>query len=309
MATGGSQSSCVAPWSHRARRWRVLVVSVLALMAWLVAVGARAPRADAWAFSQTQPVLFVHGINLASNSTDCGADFDTMIGTMRSLGFSGPMVRVGYYAGDVNCDASLRGFSPYADGDSWKRIAQAFSWYVYDTYTKNGKAVNAVGYSMGGLIIRGAIHGSQSGETGFSPPINVSQAATMGTPHHGSPYAVACISAVQCASLRLGHPDITWLDGDCYPQGSAGTLWTVIGSNDDAVVPWQSALYLCTFVDRKTVFETVTHIGNTNYMHNLGVQTLVGNSIGLPPNSFVSGLPGNKCIDVRGGSALPGTAV
>jgi len=50
------------------------------------------------------PVLLIHGYNATSNSTDCGENFDWMIDRLREQGFTGPMVKVGFYSGDKHCE-------------------------------------------------------------------------------------------------------------------------------------------------------------------------------------------------------------
>jgi hypothetical protein len=74
--------------------------------------------------NKSKAVLFIHGYNPTSTSTDCGGDFDAMISQMRSQGFTGPMVKVGFYSGDKNCNVNLRSYGTYGDRDSWKQIGQ-----------------------------------------------------------------------------------------------------------------------------------------------------------------------------------------
>src|SRR4030088_1552297 len=100
--------------------WRLggLLLATL-FVASTVAVVGGAPPAGALAPSFGNTVLFVHGYNPTSTSTDCGGDFNTMISQMRSMGFTGAMVRVGFYSGDTNCDVNLHSFGSYGDRDSW----------------------------------------------------------------------------------------------------------------------------------------------------------------------------------------------
>ena len=97
-----------------------------------------ASPADARTDDRSKPVLFVHGYNPTSSSTDCGGDFDAMISQLRSQGFTGPMVKVGFYSGDVNCDVNLRSVGGFSDSSSWKLIAKAFSKHIWNTYTSRG---------------------------------------------------------------------------------------------------------------------------------------------------------------------------
>jgi hypothetical protein len=222
--------------------------------------------ADARTDDKSKAVLFVHGYNPTSTKTDCGADFDYMISQLRSQGFTGPMVKVGFYSGDYNCDVNLRSYHSYADRDSWREIAKGMSKYVYNQFTSKGIAVDVVGYSMGGLIGRGAVHGSQRGDTGFALPIDVEDVVTLGTPHNGAAwYSYLCLWG-QCAQLKPGSRDLNWLNLNGNPQGKNGTEFTVVGSNGDSVVPTSSAIYMSVPSGRKVVYSSVPHTGSSNYM-------------------------------------------
>jgi pimeloyl-ACP methyl ester carboxylesterase len=154
-----------APRSGPGGRHVVAVAVALTLLLGAAGVSPAAARTD----DRSKPVLLVHGYNATSSSTSCGANFDTMIAQLRSQGFTGPMVRVGFYSGDYNCDVNLRSYGSFSDSSSWKQIAKALSHYVSREYTSRGVAVDIVGYSMGGLIGRGAVWGSQKAESGFAP--------------------------------------------------------------------------------------------------------------------------------------------
>lgn len=254
-----------------------VVCVVLALVAGVVTAGPAQARTD----NKAKTVLFVHGYNPTSTSTNCGGDFDQMITWMRGQGFTGSMVKVGYYSGDTNCNVNLHSYGSYGDRDSWKNIAKAFSTYVYNTYTSKGIAVDVVGYSMGGLISRGAVWGTQKAEAGFSPRINVEDVVTLGGPHSGAAwYSYLCLWG-QCSSLKPGSTDINWLNQNGNPQGSAGTEWTNIGSYQDDVVPWQSATSMSIPASNKAVFSNVSHTGliHPNYMHASAVVTRAGNGL------------------------------
>lgn len=297
--------------------FRLQALVVAAVMMAVSALGAIADAQPAAAFApgHSRPVLFVHGVDvLFTKGTNCGADFDQMIGQMRSDGFvGGPLIKVGYYHSDTNCDLNLHSYAYYSDEDSWKEMAKAFSWYVYGEFTRHGIAVDVVGYSMGGLIARGAIWGSQKREAGFAPPLWVNGAVTMGTPHEGqSAYTSSLCPTHQCRTMIAGSPDLNWLNQNRHPSGenpeTGGTLWTLIGSDSDGYVPWRSAISMNTAVDRKTVFAGVHHLGGNNYMHNWAVIDLVSNSLGVRSTRIWN--PGTgKCMDIRAGNAAPFTPV
>lgn len=240
---------------------------------------------------KTRVILFVHGINVFNDSTDCGEAFDQMIGWLRGYGFTGEMVKVGYYANDVNCDVNLHNYGRYGDSDSWRQIGKAFSQYVYTKYTSKGIPVDVVGYSMGGLITRAAVYGSSTSQVGFSPPIDVEDAVTLGTPHNGASLGWWCTSGTQCATLHSSHPDIAWLNRNGNPQGRQGTEWTTIGSGNDWVVSTASATNMTIPASQKRVFgdifvngqmQQVSHTGDTNYMHNAIVVKRAAQGLALP---------------------------
>jgi len=168
-----------------------------------------------------------------------------------------------------------------------------------------------VGYSMGGLIVRGAVYGAQKGEAGFSAPVNVSDAVTLGAPHNGAAwYSNACLWG-QCSSLAPGSTDLNWLNQNGNPQGSAGTTWSAFGSYNDDVVPWNSAIYMSIPTDHKVVFANVSHTGfiHPNYMHAWAVVNRASSGLGTVPAVLKSGISSAKCVDVKYANTSNGTPV
>ena len=247
--------------TRRVRPLRVLSLAVVMVIAALGATGCEPPRAE----DKTKPVLLIHGWGLGAD-TDCGATFDGMIAKLKAAGFKGPFVRVGFYSGGTNCDVNLRSWGPVEDGSHSKVVAQAFSKYVYATYTAKGKAVDVVGYSMGGNVARGAVQGAQAKESGFSAPINVEDVVLFGAPMNGAAwYSSFCLWGM-CSSLKPGSDDVKWLQTVGNPQGVAGTEWTAFGSEADAVTPVDSALKIDVPAARKVRYTDVPHTGSDNYM-------------------------------------------
>jgi hypothetical protein len=237
----------------------------------VISIGLSACDTSAVRTDKSKPILFVHGYNLTSTSTDCGSTFDTMIASLRKQGFTGPMVRVGFYSGDTNCDVNLHSYGSFGDRDSWKNIAHAMNTYVYNTYTSKGKTVDMVGYSMGANIVRGAVYGPISGESGWTHAIDAEDVLTLGGAHNGAAwYSYLCLWG-QCHSLSPASGDISWLNQNGNPQGTKGTDWTVIGSDGDAVVPADSATHMSVPASNKVVYADVPHTGDTNYMHDATV--------------------------------------
>lgn len=249
----------------RKRRRRTMArCAAVAFAAVLVTMGATAcqpPRPD----DRTKPVLLIHGWGLGAD-TDCGSTFDGMIAKLKAAGFKGPFIRVGFYSGDTNCDMSLRDWGPVEDGSHFSVLSQAFSKYVYATYTAKGKTVDVVGYSMGGNVARGAVQGSTAKQAGFSAPIKVEDVVLFGAPMNGAAwYSSFCLWGM-CSSMKPGADDIKWLQTVGNPQGAGGTEWTAFGSDADAVTPVDSALKIDVPAARKVRYTDVPHTGSDNYM-------------------------------------------
>ncbi|WP_421117966.1 esterase/lipase family protein [Aquihabitans daechungensis] len=259
----------------RSSRRRLGLFAAVAMLVAMLVTGTPSP-ADAHTVNRSKVVLFIHGYNPTSNSTDCGATFDRMIGQLRAEGFTGSLVKVGFYSGDVNCDVNLRSYGSFTDSSSWKGISKAFSTYVYNTYTSRGIPVDVVGYSMGGLISRGGVYGSQKREAGFAPPIDVEDSVTLGTPHTGAAWYTNFCLWGQCASMKPGSTDLKWLNQNGNPQGRYGTDWTNIGSNGDAVTPTASATSMSIPSSAKVVYASIPHTGSGNYMGNPTSTTRTG---------------------------------
>jgi hypothetical protein len=262
---------------HARRSGLGLALVALSLLTGVLTAGTAEARTN----NRSKVVLFVHGYNPTSTSTNCGGDFDTMISQMRAEGFTGSLVKVGWYSGDTNCNVNLHSYMSYGDRDSWRTIGKAFSWYVYNTYTSRGITVDVVGYSMGGLISRGAILGSSRGDSGYAPSIDVEDEVTLGTPHQGAAgYSNLCFWG-QCASMKPGSGDISWLNGNGNPQGRYGTEWTNIGSYQDDVVPYASATSMSIPSANKVIYSNISHTGafHPNYMHSGTVITRAGNGL------------------------------
>jgi len=276
MSAAHSGRESGAPASRR-RVAVAVAFCTLAMVAGVFTAGSAQARTN----NRSKTVLFVHGYNPTSTNTNCGGDFDTMISQMRSEGFTGTMVKVGYYSNDSNCNVNLHSYGSYGDRDSWKNIAKAFSNYVYTTYTSKGIAVDVVGYSMGALISRGGVYGASIGASGFSAPIDVEDEVTLGGPHEGAAwYSYLCLWG-QCSSLKPGSTDLNWLNGNRNPQGKNGTEWSNVGSYQDDVVPYASATSMSIPASNKVVFSNVSHTGaiHPNYMHTAAVITWADNAL------------------------------
>ena len=85
-----------------------------------------------------------------------------------------------------------------------------------NVHLKNGYAVDVLGHSMGGLIVRYAIAEVANHNPDFPPRLIVRN---------------------ECSEMKAGSDFLTTLEKNGWnPQGTDGTDWTAIGSDDDSWV-------------------------------------------------------------------------
>lgn len=192
-----------------------------------------------------EPIYFVHGIQVPKNplklspSADCN-EWAPAIKRYKQLGATSThLITVAYYKNDKNCNLRIGNFSNKQA--NLNDIARALANNIYNNFTKNGVSVDLVGHSMGGLIIRAAITGVQKHWAGFPPRLYVEDAVTFSTPHTGAGFAKLCAKVLgECKQMAPGSAFLKSLNSN--PQSTQGTDWTLIGSKDDKVVNWTSAL-------------------------------------------------------------------
>ncbi|RJL20814.1 hypothetical protein D5H75_38820 [Bailinhaonella thermotolerans] len=185
----------------------------------------------------------MHGLDTGAN-TDCRASHGEMRELLREYGWSGPIQTVAYYKGDRRCDLAVPGRSKFDANTSIATLGKALANLVYDKHSRHGRAVDLVGTSMGGLIVRAALTGVQRKEKGFPPYLYVEDAVTLGTPHNGG-YSGSCHDKLQCHQMRKadGGKLARWLSTRPQSPGFR-TDWTVIGSEADQTVPGSYAVAL-----------------------------------------------------------------
>lgn len=184
----------------------------------------------------TEPIYWVHGIDRSSSpSWDCRA-WSAAIARYRALGARGTQHTVAYYTRDRNCNTRIGKFGNRAN--TVREIGRLLAWDIYNRYTRRNVSVDAVGHSMGGLIIRAAITGVQKRTRGFPPRLYLEDAVTISSPHTGAGWARLCGGA--CVDMRPGSAFLRWLNKN--PQSTQGTDWTLIGAIDDNVVDWHAAV-------------------------------------------------------------------
>jgi hypothetical protein len=146
-----------------------------------------------------------------------------------------------------------------------RHLAYHWAWYVRDHFESRGRCVEAVGHSMGGLIIRYALAQVQRDHPAFPNAICVEDVVTFGTPHSGTLATFLC-GWLQCRQMRGGSEFLDWLRNNARePDGRGGTDWTVIGSYDDLAVDEDSAVRMR--AGHKVKYRGSTNIGHSDYMH------------------------------------------
>jgi Lipase (class 2) len=198
--------------------------------------------------SQNEAVYFVHGYSRV-NSTDCVDTWNTAVLKFQQLGWKGPLRSVGFYKNDTRCGVIIDRAT--YNTSHWE-IARKLAWAIYWRESQYGRSVDLVGHSMGGLIIRAAVHGSRTkpkgsyASGGWPPYIYVEDAVTLGAPHKGTGGLVSLCNYVtptkQCLEMETGSPFLKELATYPNPQAEGGTDWTLIASAADRTAGTTSGL-------------------------------------------------------------------
>ena len=257
-----------------------------------VVVLACAMAAPFWAMppaaasGEGTPVILVHGYEIDSGA-DCASVWGDLKQFFVSHGWTGPLVAVAYYVHDVHCDATIDDDGSHTvhypsghEGDGHttdtniRHLGYHLAWWIYDHYTQSGQCVDAIGHSMGGLIIRYAVAQVENGNADFPPSLCVEDVVTLGTPHAGTPLTWFC-GTTECVQMRgnvqcdgsTASPFIQWLRANARdPDGTGGTQWTLLGSYSDVDVPADCAVGNMAAYG-KTKYLPSSAIGHSDYLH------------------------------------------
>jgi len=251
-----------------------------ALASAALAVFALALPAGADARATGEPTLMVHGLDpIGRASADCRS-WQPMADAFERWGRDGPSLTLAYYARDVNCSLSIdghgnhrahhgagghdrRGHSHNADA-SIRHLGHHLAWFIHDRYARRRQRVDLVGNSMGGLVIRYALHKVGQGAADFPPRLLVDDVVTLGTPHDGARLAHLCPYALECREMRPGSQLLDELRRFARdPQASGGTDWTTIGSYLDRIVSERSAVQMD--ARRRVIYRPSMKIGHSDY--------------------------------------------
>jgi triacylglycerol esterase/lipase EstA (alpha/beta hydrolase family) len=209
----------------------------------------------------TKPIIYIHGFETDS-AANC-QQFNTMktFFENHSPEFTSTHLTVEYYDGDTNCGYSLNGHGDhsnhYASGHrngahtpdtNIRHLGYHLAWFIWDKFSRDGRHVDIVAHSMGGLITRYAMAQSAHDMPGFPSNLLVDDIVTLGTPHNGpralSSFGCATVlgSPLQCDQMDGGSAFQQWLDDHAaQPNPIPRTDWTTVGSDDDNHVASDSA--------------------------------------------------------------------
>jgi pimeloyl-ACP methyl ester carboxylesterase len=212
---------------------------------------------------KTKPVLLIHGWSYFQAGWDCSTYFHDLKTELLAQGFTGPIITVGYYEGDINCDVNLRNVdATITDNTPWRALGRALNQYIQQTFTSTGQPVDVIAHSMGGLMTRAAVLGAQLGEDGFAP-IMIEDAVLLGSPHKGTNIGLMC--SKQCYSLRRDYPDYEWLNAVGHPQSLLQTDWSIQATTTDQFVALDSALNLAVDKAHRFIVTGPIHIGLVSF--------------------------------------------
>ena len=246
---------------------RGLVQGMTRLLTLVAAFLIAAPAAQA---ADTQ-LLLVHGYGAHAKGKDCNGD--TFKNALRYYQDAGgrareSMTTIGYYPGDKGrCDAMI-GDGKATNDRPIQDIAADLANYI----DAQGKPVDIVAHSMGGLITRVALLGSAQGWEGFPPKLDVNNVVTLSTPHRG--VANTGPNDRQWSQMQPGSTFIERLHEDQLDDAWAeGTDWSLVGSQEDGTVSYDSAIDKGDPADQK-----FGYLDNGGKVTHTGVRTLFGSN-------------------------------
>lgn len=233
---------------------RIRVLAAVAALAVTVSVPIAAQASEERPPRPPNVLLLVHGYN-ENPPTDCnGLIWGEALQYFQDAGYDRANIRtIGYYEGDeAYCD-DVVGDGRAGPDRPIQDIARDFANYIYDNYTSKGREVDIIGHSMGGLVTRVAVLGTGEGWAGFPPEVAVDDIVTAGTPHQGLVYGCQAECTYQWRQMTSGENGTGFIDKlhESAPGAAdrglddpwaAGIDWSLIGSKEDSLVSYSSAI-------------------------------------------------------------------
>lgn len=259
---------------------RIGLIAALLVTGGIALLGAApaAARTD----DRQKPIIFIHGSDwLAPYGVSCPRSFGMMERRFRDWGHTGPFVTIAYYRYDTGCTASLGGDGShtrhYASGHDptgghtgqtdIRHLGYHIAWYIYDHYSKAGRAVDVVGHSMGPLLIQYALAQVARHHPDFPPRLLVEDVVSLAGPYTGARSIINTCPTRQCSQMRHGSSFLAWLRTyAANPQGEGGSDWTAISSVDDEYVSSGSgvAMGAC----HKLTYLTTANVRHADLLHD-----------------------------------------
>ncbi|MFG3409416.1 lipase family alpha/beta hydrolase [Streptomyces sp. NPDC048142] len=225
------------------RRFTLLLAAALAAVLTMLTVApAGAAGKPSRSNGTSNRVIFVHG-HSPFGKHDCAKVFSTARKHFSNNGWKGNLLTFGYYSKNKNCSYNAGG----SRETPIKEVAKKFANYVSKHYTKKNKKVDVVAHSMGGLVVRAALHYTHKRAAGFPKKLYIEDVVTLGTPHAGitKSRAFLCGKARQCADMKPGSSFLKGLPSrmpSTTKYGNMSTDWTTISSFDDDTVTESSGI-------------------------------------------------------------------
>lgn len=233
--------------AQRTRRTRrqftlLLAAALAAVLTMLTVAPAGAAGKPSRSNGAGNRVIFVHGF-APFGSHDCTKTFKAARKHFTNKKWKGNLLTFGYYTKNKNCSYNVSGSreTPIKD------VAKKFANYVSKNYTAKGIKVDVVAHSMGGLVVRAALHHTHKGTAGFPKKLYIEDVVTLGTPHAGitKSRATFCGSTRQCTDLKPGSGFLKALPSkmpSTTRNGNMSTDWTTISSYNDQTVSEDSGV-------------------------------------------------------------------
>jgi hypothetical protein len=257
---------------------RPMVTILAAAIIGLASVVNHPSSADA---GGSRPVIAIHGVDvLGDPGADCGGNWNDMERKFHDWGLGPAFIEVSYYHGDTHCDHTINhhgrhgrhhGSGHYSNGTHGantdiRHLGYHLAWYIYRHFTSQGRTVDVVAHSMGGLVIRYALAQVARDHPRFPPRLAVEDVVTMGTPHGGARAAVWLCPYTQCDQMHAGSAFLEWLEEHAWePDGVGGTDWSTFGSDDDNYVAADRAVFMGAC--HKTWYLSSSNIEHDDFLH------------------------------------------